>query len=78
MVYELKDGVDCPANSVYLDVVHYFCKWTEYSLVFLNFFFVDGEPKTYKNAVCIFERDDAQPLIRHYESGECPWNVSPS
>src|SRR5690349_7126974 len=48
----LKPGSDCPADAKFLDAV-----------------ISDdhGKPMTLKNVVCVFERDTAQPLWRHYE-----------
>jgi primary-amine oxidase len=48
----LKPGSDCPVNARFLDAV-----------------VSDdhGKPLTLKNVVCIFERDTADPLWRHYE-----------
>lgn len=48
----LKPGSDCPVNAKFLDAV-----------------ISDdhGKPMTLKNVVCVFERDTAEPLWRHYE-----------
>jgi primary-amine oxidase len=48
----LKPGSDCPVDARFLDAV-----------------ISDdhGKPLTLKNVVCVFERDTAQPLWRHYE-----------
>lgn len=48
----LKPGSDCPVDSKFLDAV-----------------ISDdhGKPLTLKNVVCVFERDTAEPLWRHYE-----------
>ena len=48
----LKPGSDCPVDAKFLDAV-----------------ISDdhGKPMTLKNVVCIFERDTAEPLWRHYE-----------
>jgi primary-amine oxidase len=48
----LKPGSDCPVDAKFLDAV-----------------ISDdhGKPMTLKNVVCVFERDAAEPLWRHYE-----------
>ena len=52
-IVELVGGVDCPATSIFFDVEH----------------FVDSNnPKTVRNAVCVFELDSAIPLRRHFET----------
>lgn len=50
---ELIGGVDCPETARFLDAVH----------------FLDSDnPKTIKNAVCVFELDSGIPLRRHFET----------
>jgi primary-amine oxidase len=48
----LKPGSDCPVNAKFLDA---------------TISDDHGKPLTLKNVVCIFERDTADPLWRHYE-----------
>ena len=48
----LKPGSDCPVDARFLDAV---------------ISDDQGKPLTLKNVVCVFERDTAEPLWRHYE-----------
>ena len=50
--FELVRGVDCPGTAMFFDAVHY----------------VDtAKPRSFKNAVCLFEMDAGVPLRRHYD-----------
>ena len=52
-IVELVGGIDCPETSEFFDVEH----------------FVDSNnPKTVRNAVCVFELDSGIPLRRHFET----------
>ena len=51
--YELARGVDCPDTSTFFDLVH-----------MIGF---EG-PKTFRNAVCVFELNTGIPLRRHYDN----------
>ena len=48
----LINGIDCPQQSIYQDVVVYF----------------DGAIKHVKDAICIFEQNPSVPLRRHHHS----------
>ena len=50
--YEMVRGVDCPDTATFFDLVH-----------MIGF----GGPKTFRNAVCVFELNTGIPLRRHYE-----------
>ncbi len=56
-------GVDCPDYATYID-----------QLVALD----DGQPVTYENATCIFERPTLNPAWRHSEAGIGAYNGRPS
>ena len=51
--YGLVTGVDCPPTAVYFDEV---------------FGYQSDNPYLYHNALCIFERDEAAPIRRHFDS----------
>ena len=51
--YEMVRGVDCPDTATFFDLVH---------MIGL------GGPKTFRNAVCVFELNTGIPLRRHYEN----------
>ncbi|XP_050399517.1 amiloride-sensitive amine oxidase [copper-containing] [Patella vulgata] len=51
--YELVPGVDCPGTASFHDSHH-----------FVN----SGQPKYYKNSICVFEQNSGMPLRRHYSS----------
>ncbi|KAL9971319.1 hypothetical protein ACROYT_G023830 [Oculina patagonica] len=51
--YEMVRGVDCPGTATFFDLVH---------MIGL------GGPKTFRNAVCVFELNTGIPLRRHYDN----------
>ena len=51
--YEMVRGVDCPDTATFFDLVHMIG--------------LEG-PKTFRNAVCVFELNTGIPLRRHYEN----------
>jgi diamine oxidase len=56
--FPLKAGIDCPETAAFLDVVQ---------------LFQTSEPQVHKNAICVFEKDGAIPLRRHFDVGGTPW-----
>jgi primary-amine oxidase len=48
----LRAGVDCPEGAAFLDVTQYYDT---------------GDVVIHKNAICVFEKDAAIPVRRHYE-----------
>ena len=51
--YEMARGVDCPNTATFFDVVHMYGA---------------SKPRTFRNAVCVFELNTGMPLRRHYEN----------
>ena len=51
--YEMARGVDCPNTATFFDVVHMIGA---------------AKPRTFRNAVCVFELNTGMPLRRHYEN----------
>jgi Cu2+-containing amine oxidase len=47
-------GIDCPVTAAFMDATIFYGGMPH--------------PKTFKNAICVFERHQDIPLLRHYSS----------